>query len=108
MSDFSSKLGHATNVHKAASASTASSFPEGCDFCPNLNEGLGVPDSMTHVYMAATAPYQASRLQDNQHDSAAACAECSKISTYNKVIDKHLSRCCRFEDLLDVNHKVML
>ncbi len=36
------------NVHTTASASTASSFAEDCDFCPKFNEGLGDPILMTH------------------------------------------------------------
>ena len=31
-------------VHEAASASTASSFPEHCDFCPKFNEGVRCPN----------------------------------------------------------------
>ncbi len=52
---FSSKLGHVMDVHETASASKASSFPEGCDFCPKFNEGLGAPILMMHGYALDTS-----------------------------------------------------
>ncbi len=39
-----SKLGHIINVHEIASASTASSVPEACDFCLGFNEGFKCPN----------------------------------------------------------------